>query len=80
MSPLQWSAGELNPDFLVAGQASSRWTSTPLTSEAYLGIEPNLRPYRGRVLPEHLCGRADAGEALRHEGAAEACSRASGAL
>ena len=26
----------------------------PVTSEAYLGIEPNLRPYQGRVLPEHL--------------------------
>ena len=28
-SLFQWTAGESNPDFLVASQASSRWTSGP---------------------------------------------------
>ena len=26
---LKWTAGELNPDFLVANQMSCRWTSSP---------------------------------------------------
>jgi hypothetical protein len=30
--PSQWSAGESNPDFLGANQASSRWTSVPWSS------------------------------------------------
>ncbi len=25
----EWTAGESNPDFLVASQVSSRWTSSP---------------------------------------------------
>ncbi len=28
-SRVEWTAGESNPDFLVAGQVSSRWTSSP---------------------------------------------------
>jgi hypothetical protein len=47
-------AGESNPDLLVAGQVSSRWTSRPRFREVRPGIEPGLRPYHGRVLPEHL--------------------------
>ena len=47
-------AGELNPDLLVAGQVSSRWTSRPNSQEVRPGIEPGPRPYHGRVLPEHL--------------------------
>ena len=47
-------AGESNPDLLVAGQVSSRWTSRPWFREVRPGIEPGLRPYHGRVLPEHL--------------------------
>ena len=50
----QWTAGESNPDLLVASQASSRWTSSPLSPEVRPGIEPGLPPYRGGVLPEHL--------------------------
>lgn len=26
---VEWTAGELNPDFLVASQASCHWTSSP---------------------------------------------------
>lgn len=29
----EWTAGELNPDLLVANQASSRWTSRPDTGD-----------------------------------------------
>ena len=50
-------AGESNSDLLVAGQASSRWTSSPLDSflpEVRPGIEPGLPPYHGGVLPKHL--------------------------
>jgi hypothetical protein len=43
-----------NPDFLLARQASFRWTSSPLTKEVRPGIEPGLPPYRGGVPPEHL--------------------------
>ena len=32
MLPDKWSAGESNPDFLRAKQASSRWTSVPIIS------------------------------------------------
>ena len=31
-SVIEWTAGESNPDFLVASQASSRWTSSPFSS------------------------------------------------
>ena len=51
---LQWTAGESNPDCLGANQASSRWTSGPCIQEVRSGIEPDLPPYRGGVLPEHL--------------------------
>ena len=47
-------AGESNPDLLVAVQVSSRLTSRPSFREVRPGIEPGLRPYHGRVLPEHL--------------------------
>ena len=30
----EWTAGESNPDLLVAGQASSRWTSRPRETES----------------------------------------------
>src|SRR4051812_5783639 len=30
----EWTAGESNPDFLVAGQASFRWTSRPSSNRA----------------------------------------------
>ena len=57
MSPslCQWTAGESNPDRLVASQASSRWTSSPccwFTREVRPGIEPGLPPYRGGVPPK----------------------------
>ena len=51
---LQWTAGESNPDYLGASQASSRWTSSPIYREVRPGIEPGLRPYHRRVQPEHL--------------------------
>ena len=57
MSPFAFSgpAGESNPDLLVAGQASSRWTSRPcFLSEVRLGIEPSLPPYQSGVQPQHL--------------------------
>ena len=61
MSPfnfLQWTAGESNPDYLGANQVSSRWTSSPtfvcLMQEVRPGIEPDLPPYQGGVLPQHL--------------------------
>ena len=51
----QWTAGELNPDLLVAGQASSRWTSRPfLIPEVRPGVEPGLLPYQSSVRPQHL--------------------------
>ncbi len=51
---VQWTAGESNPDCLGANQASSRWTSGPPMEKVRPGVEPGLRPYHGRVLPEHL--------------------------
>src|SRR6476619_1422105 len=57
MSPIKFSgpAGESNPDFLVAGQASSRWTSSSYRRLKFRpGIEPGLPPYRGGVLPKTL--------------------------
>jgi len=38
--PFKWSAGESNPDFLGANQASSRWTSVPSFSVVWRGFEP----------------------------------------
>jgi hypothetical protein len=39
---VQWTAGESNPDLLVAGQVSSRWTSSPFLSHQIVpeGVEP----------------------------------------
>jgi hypothetical protein len=40
---LQWTAGESNPDFLVASQASSRLTSSPVQISlrvTEVGVEP----------------------------------------
>jgi hypothetical protein len=37
----EWTAGESNPDFLVAGQVSSRWTSSPLFSKPRSARESN---------------------------------------
>ena len=53
---LQWTAGESNPDFLLARQVSSRWTSSPkrIHAEVRPGFEPGLPPYRGGVPPQHL--------------------------
>lgn len=52
----KWTAGESNPDFLVANQASSHWTSSPYfrIQEVRPGIEPGLPPYHGSVQPKHL--------------------------
>ena len=61
----QWTSRGVEPGtdwhgcqlvLLVAGQASSRWTSSPIfmLREVRSGIEPELRPYQGRVLPQHL--------------------------
>ena len=50
----QWTAGESNPDCLGANQASSHWTSGPYHREVRPGVEPDLSPYRGGVLPKHL--------------------------
>ncbi len=36
---LQWTAGESNPDYLGANQASSRWTSGPGAPEVYPDFE-----------------------------------------
>ena len=48
-------AGELNPDLLVAGQASSRWTSRPILFKGSVREpEPLLLPYQGSVRPQHL--------------------------
>ena len=52
--PIKWSAGESNPDYLGASQASSPLDERPITQEVRPGVEPGLRPYHGRVLPEHL--------------------------
>src|SRR3954469_23192597 len=57
MSPFACSgpAGESNPDLLVAGQASSRWTSRPcFLPEVRLGIEPSLPLYQSGVQPQQL--------------------------
>jgi hypothetical protein len=43
----EWTAGESNPDLLVAGQVSSRWTSGP-GRIAGMGIEPIRRAYETR--------------------------------
>ena len=53
---MQWTAGESNPDFLLARQVSSRWTSSPskIHAEVRPGFEPGLPPYRGGVPPQHL--------------------------
>ena len=42
----KWTAGESNPDLLVASQASSRWTSSPFVRDAEVrpGFEPGLPP------------------------------------
>jgi hypothetical protein len=37
----EWTAGESNPDLLVASQASSRWTSSPLFIETRSARESN---------------------------------------
>jgi hypothetical protein len=40
---LKWTTGESNPDLLVAGQASFRWTSSPLNNlfqVTEVGVEP----------------------------------------
>jgi hypothetical protein len=52
---VQWTAGESNPNFLVASQTSSRWTSSPkFFAEVRPGIESGLSPYDGGVQPKHL--------------------------
>ena len=58
---LQWTAEELNPDLLVAGQVSCRWTSSPFIAEVRPGVEPDLRPYHGRVPPKTLTDQSHRG-------------------
>ena len=48
---LEWTAGESNPDFLVAGQASSRWTSSP----SCLQKGPPENRTRSPSLPREEC-------------------------
>ena len=52
----QWTAGESNPDFLVAGQASSRWTSSPCGAQRSVReLNPVIRPTMAACcLPKHL--------------------------
>ncbi len=58
-----WTAGESNPDFLIASQASFRWTSSPFVrdEEVRPGFEPGLPPYRGGVPPKTPTDRSDPG-------------------
>jgi hypothetical protein len=46
----QWTAGESNPDLLVAGQVSCRWTSSPFCSNLNQGPPENRT--RSRSLQE----------------------------
>src|ERR1700733_14617751 len=52
---LMWTTGESNPDFLVAGQASFRWTSSPSRSNT------NQGPPENRTRSPVLQGRDAAG-------------------
>ena len=53
MSPFrrQWTAGELNPDYLVATQMSCRWTSSPYIERSVRELNPSL------VLTKDVCCR-----------------------
>ena len=50
---LKWTAGESNPDFLVAGQVSSHWTSRPCRSTEVIpeGVEPPSPGCKPGALP-----------------------------
>lgn len=50
----QWTAGELNPDLLVAGQASSRWTSRP----CFISRGPSGSRTRAPALPKQCAAVA----------------------
>jgi hypothetical protein len=50
----EWTAGELNPDFLGANQASSPIGPAARFREVRLGLEPSPPPYHGGVSPPHL--------------------------
>ncbi len=41
--PEKWSAGESNPDYLGASQASSRWTSVPKSKRSVRELNPAFR-------------------------------------
>ena len=47
----QWTAGELNPDLLVASQMSCRWTSSPDFKRSVRELNPSL------VLTKDVCCR-----------------------
>ena len=53
MSPFrrQWTAGELNPDLLIASQMSCRWTSSPNFERSVRELNPSL------VLTKDVCCR-----------------------
>ena len=44
LHPLIWTAGELNPDFLLARQVSSRWTSSPGRKDEGRRMKDELKP------------------------------------
>ena len=46
-----WTAGELDPDFLLAGQVSSRWTSSPNRERSVRELNPVF------LLTEEACRR-----------------------
>lgn len=51
----QWSAGESNPDFLGANQASSRWTSVPFVCALVLVVGAGVEPADARLSTWPLC-------------------------
>lgn len=47
-TPSEWTAGESNPDCLLARQESSRWTSSPIDRK-HLVAEMGVEPTKSRV-------------------------------